>query len=316
MAIILRANKDSSELGGHIASFQSAATLYDIGFGHFWHAADRDARRRPAVHPGSQFARHLRARLSRRPPDRATVAQLPPGSGRQRHPILSASLADAGFLAVPDRLDGPRSVDGDLPGALPQVPAWPRPRRYDAAQGLGVHGRWRDGRARIARRDLAGRPRESRQPGLRHQLQSAAPRRPGARQRQDRSGTGERLPRRRLERHQGALGQRLGRAAREGHAAACCCSAWRSASTASTRTSRARAAPTCASISSASIDETARAGRGHERRRDLGSHARRPRSREGVRRLRRGRQAHRPAHADPGQDGEGLRHGRIGRRAR
>ena len=40
LAIILRANKDSSELGGHIASFQSAATLYDIGFGHFWHAAN------------------------------------------------------------------------------------------------------------------------------------------------------------------------------------------------------------------------------------------------------------------------------------
>ena len=38
MAIILRANKESSELGGHIASFQSAATLYDIGFGHFWRA--------------------------------------------------------------------------------------------------------------------------------------------------------------------------------------------------------------------------------------------------------------------------------------
>jgi pyruvate dehydrogenase E1 component len=38
MAIILRNNKDSSELGGHIASFQSAATLYDIGFNHFWHA--------------------------------------------------------------------------------------------------------------------------------------------------------------------------------------------------------------------------------------------------------------------------------------
>jgi pyruvate dehydrogenase E1 component len=36
VAIILRANKESSELGGHIASFQSAATLYDIGFGHFW----------------------------------------------------------------------------------------------------------------------------------------------------------------------------------------------------------------------------------------------------------------------------------------
>ena len=36
IAIILRANKDSSELGGHIASFQSSATLYDTGFMHFW----------------------------------------------------------------------------------------------------------------------------------------------------------------------------------------------------------------------------------------------------------------------------------------
>jgi pyruvate dehydrogenase E1 component len=39
-AIVLRANKDSSELGGHIASFQSAATLYDTGFMHFWRAPD------------------------------------------------------------------------------------------------------------------------------------------------------------------------------------------------------------------------------------------------------------------------------------
>ena len=39
-AIVVRANKESSELGGHIASFQSAATLYDTGFMHFWRAAD------------------------------------------------------------------------------------------------------------------------------------------------------------------------------------------------------------------------------------------------------------------------------------
>ena len=39
LATVLRANKESSELGGHIASFQSAATLYDTGFMHFWHAA-------------------------------------------------------------------------------------------------------------------------------------------------------------------------------------------------------------------------------------------------------------------------------------
>ena len=38
VAMVLRANKESSELGGHIASFQSAATLYDVGQNHFWHA--------------------------------------------------------------------------------------------------------------------------------------------------------------------------------------------------------------------------------------------------------------------------------------
>ncbi len=32
--------RNSSELGGHIASFQSAATLYDTGFMHFWHGAN------------------------------------------------------------------------------------------------------------------------------------------------------------------------------------------------------------------------------------------------------------------------------------
>ena len=42
MAIILNANKESSELGGHIASFASAATLYDVGFNHFFHGATKD----------------------------------------------------------------------------------------------------------------------------------------------------------------------------------------------------------------------------------------------------------------------------------
>ena len=38
LAMVLRANKGDSNLGGHIASFASAATLYDVGFNHFWHA--------------------------------------------------------------------------------------------------------------------------------------------------------------------------------------------------------------------------------------------------------------------------------------
>ncbi len=37
MVMVLRANKDTN-VGGHIASYASAATLYDVGYNHFWHA--------------------------------------------------------------------------------------------------------------------------------------------------------------------------------------------------------------------------------------------------------------------------------------
>ncbi len=37
MAMVVRANKNTN-VGGHIASFASAAMLYDIGYNHFWHA--------------------------------------------------------------------------------------------------------------------------------------------------------------------------------------------------------------------------------------------------------------------------------------
>lgn len=39
---VLRANEKSPGVGGHIASFQSAATLYDVGFNHFFRAANED----------------------------------------------------------------------------------------------------------------------------------------------------------------------------------------------------------------------------------------------------------------------------------
>jgi pyruvate dehydrogenase E1 component len=38
LAMVVRANRRPGELGGHIASFASAATLYDVGFNHFWRA--------------------------------------------------------------------------------------------------------------------------------------------------------------------------------------------------------------------------------------------------------------------------------------
>jgi len=45
MAMVVQANRQSSEYGGHIASYASAATLYEVGFNHFWRAPG-------AGHPG------------------------------------------------------------------------------------------------------------------------------------------------------------------------------------------------------------------------------------------------------------------------
>ena len=42
LAMVVRANKESSELGGHIASFASAATLYDVGLNHFFRAPSHE----------------------------------------------------------------------------------------------------------------------------------------------------------------------------------------------------------------------------------------------------------------------------------
>jgi pyruvate dehydrogenase E1 component len=38
MAMVVKANRKTPELGGHIASYASSATLYEVGFNHFFHA--------------------------------------------------------------------------------------------------------------------------------------------------------------------------------------------------------------------------------------------------------------------------------------
>jgi pyruvate dehydrogenase E1 component len=38
MAMVVQANRKSTEYGGHIASYASSATLYEVGFNHFWRA--------------------------------------------------------------------------------------------------------------------------------------------------------------------------------------------------------------------------------------------------------------------------------------
>ena len=48
LATVVKANRESSEYGGHIATYASAATLYEVGFNHFWRAASDQ-------HPGDMI---------------------------------------------------------------------------------------------------------------------------------------------------------------------------------------------------------------------------------------------------------------------
>jgi pyruvate dehydrogenase E1 component len=45
MAMVVQANRTSSEYGGHLSSYASSATLYEVGFDHFWRAQS-------VTHPG------------------------------------------------------------------------------------------------------------------------------------------------------------------------------------------------------------------------------------------------------------------------
>ncbi|MDY6944904.1 MAG: pyruvate dehydrogenase (acetyl-transferring), homodimeric type [Pseudomonadota bacterium] len=48
MAMVVHTNRQSSEYGGHIASYASSATMYEVGFNHFWRAPSEK-------HPGDMI---------------------------------------------------------------------------------------------------------------------------------------------------------------------------------------------------------------------------------------------------------------------
>ncbi len=117
VAIILRANKKSSELGGHIASFQSAATLYDMASGV------SGTRRRPMTGATQVYTGHrsggiyARAFVEGRSAGRSGFSTGASGHGLSSypHPWL-----------MPDFWQFPpyrwaRADDGDLPGSIPEI---------------------------------------------------------------------------------------------------------------------------------------------------------------------------------------------------
>ena len=82
LAMVVRANQAYGELGGHIASYASAADLFEVGFNHFFHARN-DAHGgdlvffQPHSAPGVYARAFLEGRLTE-----ARPGALPPGAHR------------------------------------------------------------------------------------------------------------------------------------------------------------------------------------------------------------------------------------------
>ena len=212
MAMVVRANRKPGD-GGHIASFASSATLYDVGFNHFFRGSDGD-------HPGDLVATQghsspgiyarafLEGRISESQLDHFRMEVDGRGVSSDPHPWLMPD-----FWQIPTVSMGLGPI-----AAIYQARNW----KYLESRGLLPRSDRKvwcfmgDGETdepeSLGALSIAGRE------GLdnlifRGQLQPAAPRRPGARQRQDHPGTGEPVPRCRLERDQDHLGQLLGSAA-------------------------------------------------------------------------------------------------------
>ena len=83
MIMVAKANTNDDELGGHIASFASAATLFDVGFNHFWHAPGRVTAAIWSTFRAIRRRASMRAHFSRAS-ERGAARQFPPRSRRQR----------------------------------------------------------------------------------------------------------------------------------------------------------------------------------------------------------------------------------------
>jgi hypothetical protein len=139
LAMVVKANKAEDGIGGHISTFASSATLYEVGFNHFFKGKGEDYDGDIIYFQGHAAPWHLRACLSRRTSERGEADELPPRAERGRRPLLvSAPVADARVLGISHGVDGHRADHRDLPGALHALPRRPRPEEAIQLEGLGV----------------------------------------------------------------------------------------------------------------------------------------------------------------------------------
>ena len=120
-AMVVRANKKFPELGGHIGTFASAATLYDVGMNHFWRAKNNKfggdlVYFQGHSAPGCYARAFLEGRLNEKQLD----------SFRQEVKLrgtffISTPLVDAKVLAVSNCVNGIRTYACNLPGEIYEI---------------------------------------------------------------------------------------------------------------------------------------------------------------------------------------------------
>ena len=160
MATVVRRNKESSEYGGHIASFASSAAMYDVGLNHFWRA-------KSAIHGGDLvfFQGHV----------------IP---GIYARSFMEGRISEEQLLNFRSEVSGEGLSSYPHPWLMPDYWQFPTVsmglgplmaiyqarfmkymhnrghHRHGRPQGLGLPRRRGDGRARKPRRHPAGGPRK------------------------------------------------------------------------------------------------------------------------------------------------------------
>ena len=93
MVMVVRANRRNKGLGGHIATFASAATLYDVGFNHFFHACNQEQQGDLLLlqghsSPGMYARAFMNGQLKEQDLDRFRLEADGPGLSSYPHPHL------------------------------------------------------------------------------------------------------------------------------------------------------------------------------------------------------------------------------------
>ena len=124
-------------IGGHLATYASAASLYEVGFNHFFRGKD-DAPGDQIFYqghaaPGMYARAFLEGRLTE---DQLDHFRREVGT-RGGTLLVPPSAAHARLLGVPDGEHGHRPAQRDLPGPLQPLPPQPPPQPTRAASASG-----------------------------------------------------------------------------------------------------------------------------------------------------------------------------------